>query len=154
MKIEEIIKRVAKAQRELSRYSENDNELEAFLIIEGILNDYKLSQQKPTTKGMTAEEVFKKVMGHEPNKEFGVHGSFHWDDIIRLMQEYAASQVKQEQKWISDEEIEKEAERRYPNWRTGIGAGGEFTDEIGFEIFEESAKWMRSQILPSPPNKQ
>ena len=36
---------------------------------------------------MTNEEIYEKVMGHKPNKEFGVKGSFSWDDIDALMTE-------------------------------------------------------------------
>lgn len=36
---------------------------------------------------MTNEEIYEKVMGHKPNKEFGVKGSFGWDDIDALMNE-------------------------------------------------------------------
>ena len=38
-------------------------------------------------KTMTNEEIYEKVMGHKPNKEFGVKGSFSWDDIDTLMNE-------------------------------------------------------------------
>ena len=34
---------------------------------------------------MTNEEIYENVMGHKPNKEFGVKGSFSWDDIDALM---------------------------------------------------------------------
>ena len=34
---------------------------------------------------MTNEEIYENVMGHKPNKEFGIKGSFSWDDIDRLM---------------------------------------------------------------------
>ena len=34
---------------------------------------------------MTNEEIYENVMGHEPNKEFGLKGSFSWDDIDALM---------------------------------------------------------------------
>ena len=34
---------------------------------------------------MTNEEIYENVMGHKPNKEFGVKGSFSWDDINTLM---------------------------------------------------------------------
>ena len=36
---------------------------------------------------MTNEEIYEKVMGHKPNKEFGVKGSFGWNDIDALMNE-------------------------------------------------------------------
>ena len=36
---------------------------------------------------MTNEEIYEKVMGHKPNKEFGVKGSFSWNDIDDLMNE-------------------------------------------------------------------
>lgn len=36
---------------------------------------------------MTNEEIYEKVMGHKPNKEFGVKGSFSWNDIDALMTE-------------------------------------------------------------------
>lgn len=36
---------------------------------------------------MTNEEIYEKVMGHKPNKEFGVKGSFDWNDIDALMNE-------------------------------------------------------------------
>ena len=34
---------------------------------------------------MTNEEIYENVMGHKPNKEFGIKGSFSWDDIDALM---------------------------------------------------------------------
>lgn len=34
---------------------------------------------------MTNEEIYENVMGHKPNKEFGLKGSFSWDDIDALM---------------------------------------------------------------------
>lgn len=34
---------------------------------------------------MTNEEIYENVMGHKPNKEFGLKGSFSWDDINALM---------------------------------------------------------------------
>jgi len=34
---------------------------------------------------MTNEEIYENVMGHKPNKEFGVKGSFGWEDIEALM---------------------------------------------------------------------
>ena len=34
---------------------------------------------------MTNEEIYENVMGHKPNKELGVKGSFSWDDIDALM---------------------------------------------------------------------
>lgn len=34
---------------------------------------------------MTNEKIYENVMGHKPNKEFGVKGSFSWDDIDALM---------------------------------------------------------------------
>lgn len=34
---------------------------------------------------MSNEEVFEHIMGHKPNKEFGVSGRFTWDDIETLM---------------------------------------------------------------------
>ena len=36
-------------------------------------------------KTMTNEKIYENVMGHKPNKEFGVKGSFSWDDIDALM---------------------------------------------------------------------
>ena len=36
---------------------------------------------------MTNEEIYENVMGHKPNKEFGIKGSFSWDDIDALMNE-------------------------------------------------------------------
>ena len=36
---------------------------------------------------MKNEEIYEKVMGHKPNKEFGVKGSFSWNDIDDLMNE-------------------------------------------------------------------
>lgn len=36
---------------------------------------------------MTNEEIYEKVMGHKPNKEFGAKGSFSWNDIDALMNE-------------------------------------------------------------------
>ena len=36
---------------------------------------------------MTNEEIYEKVMGHKPNKEFGIKGSFDWNDIDALMNE-------------------------------------------------------------------
>ena len=38
-------------------------------------------------KELTNEEIYEKVMGHKPNKEFGERGSFSWDDIDALMTE-------------------------------------------------------------------
>lgn len=34
---------------------------------------------------MKNEEIYENVMGHKPNKEFGLKGSFSWDDIDALM---------------------------------------------------------------------
>lgn len=34
---------------------------------------------------MTNEKIYENVMGHKPNKEFGVKDSFSWDDINALM---------------------------------------------------------------------
>ena len=34
---------------------------------------------------MTNEEIYENVMGHKPNKEFGIKGLFSWDDIDALM---------------------------------------------------------------------
>jgi len=34
---------------------------------------------------MTKEEIYENVMGHKPNKEFGIKGSFGWGDIEALM---------------------------------------------------------------------
>jgi len=36
---------------------------------------------------MTNEQIYKKVVGHKPNKKFGIKGSFSWDDINKLMNE-------------------------------------------------------------------
>lgn len=36
---------------------------------------------------MTKEEVYEKVMGHKPDKRFGIKGSFSWNDISELMDE-------------------------------------------------------------------
>ena len=36
---------------------------------------------------MKNEEIYEKVMGHKPNKEFGVKGSFSWNNIDDLMNE-------------------------------------------------------------------
>lgn len=36
---------------------------------------------------MKNEEIYEQVMGHKPNKGFGVKGSFGWDDIDNLMTE-------------------------------------------------------------------
>ena len=36
---------------------------------------------------MIYEEIYFKVMGHNPNKEHGVQGAFTWSDIESLMQE-------------------------------------------------------------------
>lgn len=36
-------------------------------------------------KTMTNEKIYENVMGHKPNKEFGVKGSFSWHDIDALM---------------------------------------------------------------------
>jgi len=36
-------------------------------------------------KTMTNEKIYENVMGHKPSKEFGVKGSFSWDDIDALM---------------------------------------------------------------------
>jgi len=34
---------------------------------------------------MTNEEIYEKVMGHAPKKDFGLKGLFSWDDINALM---------------------------------------------------------------------
>jgi hypothetical protein len=34
---------------------------------------------------MNNEEIFEQIMGHKPNKEFGVGGRFTWADIEALM---------------------------------------------------------------------
>ena len=34
---------------------------------------------------MTNEKIYENVIGHKPNKEFGVKVSFSWDDIDALM---------------------------------------------------------------------
>ena len=51
-------------------------------------------------KELTNEEIYEKVMGHKPNKEFGERGSFSWDDIDALMTEaikqYSENQVERE----------------------------------------------------------
>lgn len=36
---------------------------------------------------MTNEEIYEKVMGHKPNKEFGVKATLGWNDIDALMNE-------------------------------------------------------------------
>jgi len=35
---------------------------------------------------MTNDEIYENIMGHKPNKEFGVKGSFGWEDIEALME--------------------------------------------------------------------
>lgn len=47
---------------------------------------------------MTNEEIYENVMGHKPNKEFGVKGSFSWNDINSLMnavKNYSIHDVRQ-----------------------------------------------------------
>ena len=41
---------------------------------------------------MTPEEIYKEILGHEPNKEFGVQGRFTWNDIKSMIE--LAQQVK------------------------------------------------------------
>ena len=36
---------------------------------------------------MTNEEIYETVMGHKPNKDFGIKGSFSLNDINALMNE-------------------------------------------------------------------
>ena len=45
---------------------------------------------------MKNEEIYEKVMGHKPNKEFGVKGSFSWNDIDALMNEAVRITLKKE----------------------------------------------------------
>lgn len=58
---------------------------------------------------MTNEEIYENVMGHKPNKEFGIKGSFSWADIDALMNAVSNSFISKLQEIIysdlSDSEI-------------------------------------------------
>jgi hypothetical protein len=48
---------------------------------------------------MTNEEIYESVMGHKPNKDFGIKGPFSWNDIDALMNE-----AKREEKKVMSRE--------------------------------------------------
>ena len=72
-------------------------------------------------------------------------------DLEKLFVAYAQL-VSDQPKWISDEEINTKNDEY--SFRVPYDGSNKFYDDAALKHFDAGAKWMRSQIFPTPPQSE